>query len=128
MQQFVDATILDTTLGKLYVYRPLVVNAGTVGAAAPTVLTLPVNNQVVLHFGSNGNTLTLMDNGLGSLGQGNCVNGLPGSIFGQFAYCNGPAFFTAAFQAVAAGLLVVPAIGNGPDGLTCPTVRDFFHC
>jgi hypothetical protein len=126
MQQFVDATILDTSLGKIYVYRPLVVNAGTLGAAAPTIPTLPVNNQVVLHFGSNGNTLTLMDNGLGSLGQGNCVNGLPGSIFGQFAYCNGPAFFTAAFQAVAAGLLVIPAIGNGPDGLTCPTSRDFF--
>jgi len=125
-QQFVEATILDTTLGKVYVYHPLVVNVGTVGALAPTVPVLPVNNQVVIEFGSNGNTLTLMDNGAGSLQAGSCVNGMVGSIFGQYAYCNGPAFFTAAQNAIGAGLLTMPALGLGPDGLPCPTIRDFF--
>jgi len=125
-QQFVEATILDTVLGKVYVYHPLVVNVGTVGAAAPTIPVLPANNQVVIEFGSNGNTLTLMDNGAGSLQSGVCVNGMTNSIFGQYAYCNGPAFFNAAQQSLAAGLLTLPALNNGPDGLPCPTIRDFF--
>src|SRR5216683_3147760 len=77
-----------------------------------------------LLFGFNGNNLTLK--GMhGSLGQGRCVNGANGSIFGQFAYCNAPAFFRAANRAIQAGLLKPPALGTATDGQTCPTVRDF---
>jgi hypothetical protein len=61
----------------------------------------------------------------GSLRQGRCVNGVRGSIFGQFSYCNAPAFFRAANQAIRAGKLVPPTLGMGQDGLTCPTTRDF---
>jgi hypothetical protein len=65
----------------------------------------------------------------GSLQQGNCVNGAGGgSLFGQFAYCNAPAFFQAANAAMAAGTLKPnPAtpLGKGNDGLPCPSVRDF---
>jgi len=45
--------------------------------------------------------------------------------FGQFAYCNAPAFFTAAKAAVRAGQLRVPALGTARDGQPCPTTRDF---
>jgi len=60
-----------------------------------------------------------------SLAQGNCVNGLNGSIFGQFASCNGAAFFQAANTAIAANKLQVPALAMAKDNMPCPTVRDF---
>src|SRR5207253_5141561 len=60
----------------------------------------------------------------GSLGAGHCVNGIAGSIFGQFSYCNAPAFFQAANQAIQAGKLVPPPLGKARDGLACPTVRE----
>lgn len=75
-------------------------------------------------FGFDGNNLTLQDTN-GSLAAGNCVNGIAGSIFGQFSYCNAPAFFQAANTAVQAGKLVPPPLGTAKDGLPCPTVRDF---
>jgi hypothetical protein len=66
----------------------------------------------------------LQDND-GSLQQGNCVNGVNDSIFGQFSYCNAPAFFQAANAAIRAGKLTVPGVGRGTDGMVCPTTRDF---
>jgi hypothetical protein len=53
------------------------------------------------------------------------VNGLPGSPFGQFAYCGAAEFFAAARQAIAAGKLTVPALGTANDGMPCPSTRDF---
>ena len=89
---------------------------------APVVPTLPTNNVVGIWFGSNANTIQLVGTTQG------CVNGLGGSVFGQFAYCNTPAFFTAAEAAVAAGLLKIPAPGSTTKAATtqtCPVVRDF---
>jgi len=54
-----------------------------------------------------------------------CVNGTANSPFGQFAYCNAPAFFAAANAAIRAGRLRVPALGTARDGQPCPTTRDF---
>ena len=116
--------MLDPATGTISVYNPLVIDQGTQPAAAPVVPTLPKGAVVGLWFGSNGNTLTLQDRN-GSLRQGRCVNGVHGSIFGQFSYCNAPAFFQAANQAIAAGKLVPPALGVGQDGLPCLTTRDF---
>src|SRR5438874_166422 len=97
-------------------------------AVAPVVPNIPPGSTVGLWFGFNGNNLTLQDMD-GSLQQGNCVNGSDGSIFGQFAYCNAPAFFQAANAAMAAGKInpnpAKAALGMGKDGLTCPSVRDF---
>jgi hypothetical protein len=121
---FVEATVIDPATGALSVYRPLVTDKGTPPARTPVVPTLPANAIVGIWFGFNGTNLTLQNNN-GSLGQGNCVNGLQGSLFGQFAYCNAPAFFTAANQAIGAGQLAVPALGTAKDGKPCPTTRDF---
>ena len=111
---FVEATIVNPATGALSVYRPLVIDADTVPAAPPTPVTLPAGAVVGVWFGFQGDALTL--NGPGA---NTCVNGVKGSPFGQFAYCNAPAFFTAAMD------VPTPALGTGADGLPCPTVRDF---
>jgi hypothetical protein len=121
---FVQGAVINPATGQISIYNPLVIDQGTQPAVAPVVPQLPRRAIVALWFGSNGNTLTLQDMN-GSLLQGRCVNGVRGSIFGQFSYCNAPAFFAAANQAIRAGRLVPPALGTGQDGLTCPTTRDF---
>jgi len=124
LQAFVQATILDPATGKIAVYEPLVVTAGTTPAVAPVVPRLPVDAVVNLLFGFNGNILTLVGTS-DSVRQAGCVSGLDGSPFGQVSYCNGPAFFQAADAAVAVGKLKIPAAGTGKDGLECPTTRSF---
>src|SRR5579884_3964823 len=121
---FVQGAVIDPATGQISIYNPVVVDQGTQPAVAPTPPQLPPNAVVALWFGFNGNNLTLQGTN-GSLQQGRCVNGIQGSIFGQFAYCNAPAFFRAANSAIAAGHLTPPQLGRAKDGLTCPTVRDF---
>ena len=123
---FVQATILNPATGALSVYEPLVITQGTQPAAAPVVPTLPANAVVTIDFGFNGTNLTQVGATPNALRQGNCVNGLPGSIFGQVSFCNGTQFFQAAFQAEAQGKLTVPALGTSPkDGMACPSTRSF---
>jgi hypothetical protein len=121
---FVQGAVIDTATGQISIYNPLVIDQGTRPAAVPVVPKLPANGVVALWFGFNGNNLTLQDTN-GSLKQGRCINGANGSIFGQFAYCNAPAFFRAANQAMQAGLLNAPPLGKANDGKPCPSVRDF---
>jgi len=122
---FVEGAIL-TAAGQLTLYDPLVIDQGTQPAAPTVAAQVPAGSTVGLWFGFNGTNLTLQAaNGTTSLAQGNCVNGVQGSIFGQFASCNGQGFFTAANQAIAANMLQVPAAGTATDGLPCPTTRDF---
>jgi hypothetical protein len=132
---FVEAVIWDPTFNTLSAYHPLVVDATpmVVGTnpqlVAPAALTLPAQATVGLWFGSNANTLTLLDNGAGSLQAGACVNGVlvngQMSIFGQYAYCNAVTFFALTQQAITAGALIPPPLGTAVDGAPCPTVRDF---
>jgi hypothetical protein len=121
---FVEATIFDPSTSKLTLYRPLVVDAGSSPAAAPVVPALPAHAVVGLWFGFNGDTLALAGN-RSALQAGQCVNGQGSSLFGQFAYCNAPAFFKAATAAVKAHKLAIPALGKAKDGKPCPSVRDF---
>jgi len=105
----------------------LVITAGTTPLVVPTAPILPTSNIVALFFGYNGGTLTLVDNANGAnIQAGNCINGAPGSIFGQVSFCNGPSFFQAVTTAITAKQLTVPALPTAIDGLPCPTVRDFF--
>ncbi|MGZ3629724.1 MAG: hypothetical protein ACXVDN_18950, partial [Ktedonobacteraceae bacterium] len=121
---FVQAAIFDPATSTLSVYNPLVVDQGTQPAVAPATPQLPQGAVVGIWFGFNGNNLTLQGTN-NSLQTGNCVNGIAGSNFGQFAYCNAPAFFQAANQAIQAGKLIAPPVGTARDGLPCPSVRDF---
>lgn len=119
---FVQATVLDPATGAISVYSPLVIDKESAPAVAPVVPTLPANAVVGIWFGYNGNVLTLA----GQTTAGKCTGGTPGGQpFGQFAYCNAPAFFTAANTAEAAGKLAVPPLGTARDGKPCPTTRDF---
>jgi hypothetical protein len=123
---FVQGAIIDNATGQITLYNPLV--TGDNEKPAPTVTpTVPANATVALWFGFNGDNLTLQSaKGTDALRQGNCVNGLRGSIFGQFSYCNAPAFFRVANQAIASGALTVPDVGKATtNGKPCPTVRDF---
>jgi hypothetical protein len=122
---FVQAAVIDPASGQISVYNPLVVDQGATPAMPPVVPTLPPNAIVALWFGYNGDTLTLQG-GDGVLAGANCINGPPGSNFGQYAYCNAPAFFKAAHRALRRGQISIPALGTAVDGRPCPTVRDFF--
>src|SRR5579884_1689899 len=121
---FVQAVIFDQNANTFTVYEPLVVDQGTQPAVAPTPPNLPAGAVVGIWFGFNGTNLTLVDNN-GSLGQGQCVNGLQGSVFGQFAYCNAVNFFNIVNGAIGGGNVAVPALQTAKDGLPCPTNRDF---
>ncbi len=122
---FVQGVIFDPATGAFNVYSPLVIDRGTQPAVAPTVPTLPVHAIVGLWFGFNGTLLTLQGTDNNTLQHSRCVNGLPGSVFGQFAYCNAPNFFAAVHRAIAVGMVQVPALGTTTNGLPCPSVRSF---
>jgi hypothetical protein len=123
---FVQAAILDPVSGAISIYNPLVIDRGTAPVIAPVAPTLPANAIVALWFGFNATNLQLRDHQSGQLADANCVNGAPGSLFSQYAYCNADAFYQAAHAALASGKLTVPALGTANDGATCPTTRDFF--
>ena len=132
---FVQATILDTQTGKLYVYNPLVITAGTTPAVKPVVPKLPKHAVVTIDFGFNGTFLLQKGATPGALSEGQCTDGTPGSPFGQVSFCNGINFFNAAFQLERAGRLSIPSAGTARNivpsggalgtGRQCPTVRNF---
>lgn len=123
---FVQAAVLDPASGQISVYNPLVVDQGATPAMPPVIPVLPANAVVAIWFGYNGNVLTLQGTQSDTLSAAECVNGLRGSNFGQFAYCNAPAFFRVAHRAIRRGQITVPRLGAAADGQPCPTVRDFF--
>ena len=121
---FVQGAVIDPKAGTISIYNPLVVDKGTKPAIAPTIPTIPAGATVALWFGFNGSNLRLVGDA-GSLAAGQCVNGAGGSLFGQFSYCNAPAFFRVANEAIQAHTLTPPPLGTAKDGMTCPSVRDF---
>ena len=122
---FVEAAILSPD-GQLTTYDPVVVDEGAQPFSPPANPELPAGATVAIWFGFNGTNLTLESApGTDSLTEADCVNGAPGSIFTQVAYCNAPQFFTLANQEIAGNLLQVPPIGTASDGLPCPTTRSF---
>ena len=123
---FVQATILNPANGQLSVYEPLVITQGTQPAVAPVVPKLPRHAVVTIDFGFNGTNLTQVGATRNALREGNCVNGLHGSIFGQVSFCNGTQFFRTAYWDEWAGRLKVPALGRSPKtGQACPSTRSF---
>jgi len=122
---FVEAAILDPATGAIQIYNPLIINQNSTRAGfdfiTPIVPTLPDNAVVGIFFGSNAVTLTLTGD------TSTCVNGDANGVFGQFAYCNTPAFFSAAFSAVSSGLIKIPPPGTSTKGTAqaCPVTRDF---
>jgi hypothetical protein len=132
---FVQATILDPATGKLWVYDPLVITQGTTPAVWPSVPSIPSDSIVTIDFGFNGTDLFQVGATPDALKDGNCMNGQPGSVFGQVSFCNGVNFFNAAFQDEREGLLKVPSAGTSSSmvvtdgamgtGNTCPVTRNF---
>jgi hypothetical protein len=119
---FIDATIFDPATGSLSIYRPLVVTAGTTPAVDPLAPTLPAGAVVEVSVGFNGDELTLADRHSGrDIQAAHCVNGMPGSIFGQEIFCNAPGLFAAA-----GGKVALPQREDSPDdGRPCPTTESW---
>jgi hypothetical protein len=137
---FVEATITDLVTCELFVYSPLVIDAGTTPAYPILPGILPASNQVVIHIGANGNSVTLIpsyDSNTyyksskykDSMDHGQCVNGLKSystkSIFGQFAYCNAPNFFNAINTMIVANSITIPPLGKSNLGDECPSTRHY---
>jgi hypothetical protein len=132
---FVQATILNTRTGQVSVYDPLVITQGTTPAAAPVVPVLPRHYVATIDFGFNGTDLTQVGATPNALAQGNCVNGLQGSDFGQVSFCNGTNFFRQARFLKREGRLRVPSAGTSNQiiasggalgsGQTCPVTHNF---
>lgn len=124
---FVEATIIDKDTGKFFIYYPLVVDKGTQPAILPERVNLPVNNNIVIHFGTNNNAIKLVSsiNNIDILGNNNCVNGFNDSIFGQFAYCNAISFFNDVNSMIHDLKINIPFIPNSNKGILCPTIRYF---
>jgi hypothetical protein len=126
LQAFVQATIVNPATGRLWVYEPLVVTLGTSPAVPPKRPKLPPNAVVNLMVGFNGTNLQLAGARPHTLARAKCVDGLPGSLFGQVSYCNSVAFYAAAGQDIAAGQLRIPRAGRSAQtGQPCPTTRSF---
>jgi hypothetical protein len=132
---FVQATILNTQTGKLYVYDPLVITQGTTSAVAPAVPVLPRHYVATIDFGFNGTDLTQVGATRHTLRNANCVNGQGGADFGQVSFCNGTNFFNEAFLLEREGKLRVPSEGTSSKivasggklgtGQDCPVIRNF---
>jgi hypothetical protein len=132
---FVQATILNTQTGQLYVYDPLVITQGTAPAVKPVVPTLPRHSVVTIDFGFNGTDLTPVGATRRTLRNAGCLDGQAGSQFGQVSFCNGTSFFSEAFQLEARHKLKVPSEGTSRKivatdgrlgtGRDCPTTRNF---
>jgi hypothetical protein len=123
---FVQAAAVNPNTGTLAVYNPLVITQGTQPAIKPVVPKIPVGSVVGIWFGFNGAVLTLQGARANILAANKCVNGIPNSPFGQFAYCNAINFFAAANRAIKAGKITPPPLGRDRKGLICPTTRSFF--
>jgi hypothetical protein len=117
---FVQGVEIDPATGAVGVYDPVVVDPGTQPAVQPVVPKLPGDAVVGVWIGFNGNNLQLVGPGASS-----CIEGIPGSIFGQNAFCNATAFYQAANAAIQAKKLAPPPLGTAKDGRTCPSSRDF---
>ena len=122
-QGFVEATILSRT-GRVQVYDPLVITAGTTAAATPAPPTIAAGSEVIINIGSNGTNLVLTGPGAWERGS-DCVDAFGQSVIGQVSACNAFAFYKLANAEVAAGRLRVPPAGTSLDGQMCQTTRNF---
>jgi hypothetical protein len=124
-RSFIESTVFEPKTNKIYAYSPLMITAGTKVLVEPVVPKISKEAVIVYHFGSNANTITLVDQTNGTtLKNAKCVNGLPGSPMGQFAYCNAVEFFTAATKGLKKSGQI-PRLGRARDHFTCPTSRSF---
>jgi hypothetical protein len=115
---FVQAAIFDKLSHQLAIYPPLVISAGTV-PALPTVLpTLPLQYEAAIFGGGNDDMTTLV-----GPGAAQCVNGIPGQVFGQVFFCGARQFFTDVNNAHIP--IPAPGVSLFDETERCPTVRDF---
>jgi len=123
---FVEATIFNIPTKSFYIYNPLVLDKGTTSILPILPANITNDDIVVLHFGTNSNSLSLISQPHNcltckpSLVEANCVQGINNSNFGQFSYCNAENFFNTVNQNCN-----IPLVDKTILGDECPTVRSF---
>jgi hypothetical protein len=121
---FVQGAFISPTTGQIKVYNPLVVDAAhPTPGVAPIQPVLPSDAVVAIFIGSNGVNTSLEFTDPHDDSAEDCLQG-----FGQEAWCNAPAFYKAADEAITAKKLILPDLGVGQleqTPLPCPTVRSF---
>ncbi len=123
---FVEATIFNIPTKSFYIYNPLVLDKGTTSILPILPGNITNDDIVVLHFGTNSNSLSLISQPHNcltckpSLVEANCVQGINNSNFGQFSYCNAENFFNTVNQNCN-----IPLVDKTILGDECPTVRSF---
>ena len=125
---FVEALILNKKTGNLVAYSPLIVNQGTQPLLPVVVPNVTTDHVVGIWFGSNANFLRLQGANKNTLKNARCINGrqdVPGDLFGQVAGCGTVRFFEEANRLFQNGILIIPPLGTGLNGLPCPTIRSF---
>lgn len=105
---FLQAIIFDPATRSLSVYEPLVIDAGTVPAAAPVPVAVPAGAVVGIFGGGNG--------GMNVVNNKSCV-----SMLYQVFYCNTYNLFSE----INHYHIHVPVAGVDSHGQPCPTVRSF---
>lgn len=115
---FAQAVIYDNVKQEFFEYTPLIVTASSQNVIPPIAPKFPDNSTVALWFGSNDFPVQLV-NEIG-ISNGNCVDNVDGSLFGQFAHCNAIEFFqnTETFRKF-------PVNQIAADGGDCPTSRSW---
>ena len=115
----------DKDTGNFFVYYPLVIDRGMQPAILPQPVKLPVNNNIVIHFGTNNEAVKLISSlkNVDILEMNNCVNGFNNTIFGQFAYCNAVNFFQDVNNMINEFKITIPFISNSKWVL----ILSFFH-
>ena len=123
---FVEATIFNIPTKSFYIYNPLVLDKGNTSVLPIIPSNITNDDIVVLHFGTNSNSLSLISQPHNcltctpSLIEGNCIQGINNSNFGQFSYCNADNFFKIVNQNCN-----IPVVDKTILRDECPTVRSF---
>ena len=122
---FVEATIFHTDTNTFSIYNPLVLDKGTNPFIPITTAYIKSTDMVVIHFGTNSNSLELISSSLNfnTLGMGNCITKVNNSIFGQFSYCNAENFFKTVNAKI--NFINIPPLGVTVYREKCPSVRSF---
>lgn len=124
---FVQAALYDPEDHTISLYNPVVVDKGTRPFANPLLPSFHPDAIVALWISYRGPALRIQGAGQ-TLQAAQCVTGADNSPFGSFAYCNAPAFFRVASQAIRSqlGSATFPHLPDGNDDIACPTLEDFW--
>lgn len=121
---FIEAVILDLNNGNYEVYNPIIIDEYIVDYKVIKPI-IPENSIIGIWFSSNNLKFRLTGstdsyNIINSVIDGNCIDGIENSPFGNFAYCNAYYFFLKANSLVNKNIINIKPLKNN-----CLTTRSY---